>query len=180
MLNETLDVIISLQSVRPIEILPRRLDELFAQLASERSPNEAQMLEDEIWDLWTCHADPTANSLMQQGIYAIARRRWEVAGPLLDQLVVAQPLWPEAWNKRATLRFLTGQLHESARDIRRTLQLEPRHFGALSGFVQICLRLSDPASAMLAARQALRVHPHLLPMRIMMMQLGESPAFTVH
>jgi tetratricopeptide (TPR) repeat protein len=180
MLDETLDVIISLQSVRPIEILPRRLDELFTRLATEPSANEAQILEDEIWDLWTCHADPTANTLMQQGIAAIARRRWEAAGPLLDQLVMAQPLWPEAWNKRATLKFLSGQLNDSARDIRRTLQLEPRHFGALSGFVQICMRLSDPASALLAARQALRLHPHLLPMRITVTQLGYNPAFAVH
>jgi hypothetical protein len=180
MLDETLEVIGALQTVRPIEILPRRLNELFARLATEPSANEAQMLEDEIWDLWTSHPDPTANVLMQQGIAAIAGRRWEMAGQRLDQLVVAQPLWPEAWNKRATLKFLTGQLHESARDIRRTLQLEPRHFGALSGFVQICLRLSDPASALFVARQALRLHPHLLPMHILLAQLGQTQSSAVH
>jgi hypothetical protein len=180
MMDETLHMIGALHAVRPIEILPRRLDELFTRLAAEPSANEAQMLEDEIWELWTRHPDPAANLLMQHAISAIAGQRWGLAGQLLEQLVTAQPLWPEAWNKRATLKFLTGQWHESARDIRRTLQLEPRHFGALVGFVQICLRLRDPASALFVARHALRLHPHLLPMQIMVAQLGDLQVVAKH
>lgn len=180
MLEETLEVIGSLQRLRPIEILPRRLDDLFARLAAEPSANEAQLLEDEIWQLWTRHPDPAANLLMQQGIAAITGQRWSLAGQRLDQLVAEQPLWPEAWNKRATLKYCNGLWHESARDIRRTLQLEPRHFGALSAFVQICLRVNDPASALFVARHALRLHPHLLPMRVLVAQLGPLHNTAVH
>jgi len=45
--------------------------------------------------------------------------------------------------------------------IHRTLELEPRHYGAICGFAQICLSLGDTDSALFAFDAALRVNPHL-------------------
>jgi tetratricopeptide (TPR) repeat protein len=163
--EETLMVVLSLAEIEPIEALPEALDDLFRRLSEQSVAAEASFIEDDIWETWTAHPDPAAGALMSEAIAAIAGKRFERAQSLLDDLVRAQPLWPEAWNKRATLAFLRGLDEASARDIRRTLQMEPRHFGALAGFTQICLRNGETRAALEAAEAALRIHPHLLPMR---------------
>jgi len=54
---------------------------------------------------------------------------------------------------------------ESVINIHRTLELEPRHYGAICGFAQICLSLGDTDSALFAFDAALRVNPHLEAVR---------------
>ena len=71
------------------------------------------------------------------------------------------PDFAEAWNKRATVRFLIGNDAGSRRDIARVMELEPRHFGALSGLGMINMRSGDLQAALQAFEAALRVNPHL-------------------
>lgn len=180
MFDETLRVILSLPEIEPIEALPAALDPLFARLREDATAADAWSIEDAIWGIWIAHPDPAAGELMTRGIAAVAARHFAEAQDLLDRLVRAQPLWPEAWNKRATLLFLRGEDEASARDIRRTLQMEPRHFGALAGFAQICLRHGDAAAALITVEAALRVHPHLTPMRILEEELRRLHPPTLH
>ena len=62
------------------------------------------------------------------------------AKEVFDRLIERHPTWAETWNKRATVYFLQGRDSASISDIYLTLELEPRHFGALGGFAQICMR----------------------------------------
>ena len=48
----------------------------------------------------------------------------------------------------------------SVRDIARTLELEPRHFGALSGLGLINMALERPDAALRAFEQVLEIHPN--------------------
>jgi Tfp pilus assembly protein PilF len=131
--------------------------------------------EDEIWALWTAHDDPALEARMQRAISAIARRRFSEAETLLDALVREAPDWAEAWNKRATLYYLTRRDAESLEDIRRTLALEPRHFGAICGFAQICLRCGEKAAAASAFNAALQINPHLDSVRAILAELEPAP-----
>jgi hypothetical protein len=47
------------------------------------------------------------------------------------------------------------------RDLRRTLELEPRHFGAMLHFVEILARDSAADDVRFALRTARSIHPHL-------------------
>lgn len=180
MFEDVVRVIFSLPELDPIEILPPRLDTLFEQLQAETRTGKAYTIEDEIWALWTEHPDPAATKTMNKAIAAMASKRFDEAQAILDDLVREQPLWPEAWNKRATLAFLQGRDADSARDVRRTLQMEPRHFGALSGFAQICLRNHEPTVALIAFEAALRINPHLSAVRIAAEQLRRQHPHTLH
>ena len=93
---------------------------------------------------------------------------------VFDDLVDIAPEYAEAWNKRATVHFLLGNLADSIADVDVTLDLEPRHFGALSGLGQIELQLGDPAAALSAFEAALLMHPHLPGTRDLNTQLRRN------
>jgi tetratricopeptide (TPR) repeat protein len=139
----------------------RRLERLFAELARAPAPPRARELEALIWALWTNHADPALDATMAEAIDALVRREHARARTHIDRLVDAAPDWPEAWNKRATLAFVEGRDLDSLLDIARALEGEPRHFGAIAGLGQICLRLRRPREALAAFDVALRIHPRL-------------------
>ncbi|WP_341704030.1 hypothetical protein [Ferrovibrio sp.] len=149
-----------------------RLGELFRALQSETPTSPAHAIEDDIWAIWIGHDDPALEARMQRAIAAIARRHLDEAGMLLDALVAEAPDWAEARNKRATVHYLSHRDAESIADIHRTLELEPRHFGAICGFGQICLRHGEMAAAAEAFAAALAINPHLESVRAVLVQLA--------
>ncbi len=72
------------------------------------------------------------------------------------------------------MHFLLGNYADSVADVDVTLDLEPRHFGALSGLGQIELQQGDPEAALSAFEAALQVHPHLPGTRELIRQLRRS------
>ncbi|MEK9960369.1 MAG: tetratricopeptide repeat protein [Rhodobiaceae bacterium] len=138
------------------------LDRLFTELVRTGSDAEAEQLTSEIWTRWIASdGDPDADRLMQSGMALMNRGVLDGAEQVFSQLIHERPDFAEAWNKRATVRFLLGDDTGSRRDIARVIDLEPRHFGALSGLGMINLRNGDPAAALQAFEAALQVNPHL-------------------
>ena len=52
---------------------------------------------------------------------------------LCSTVIELAPEFAEGWNRRATVRYLATDIDGSIADVNATLDLEPRHFGALSG-----------------------------------------------
>jgi len=159
MLEDTLKLVLQTAHATPNPALPSTLDALFETLCRAETAERAAEVEDEIWTLWLEHPRPAAREALERAGQAIAGRDFEQAGRLLDRIVEDFPDYAEAWNKRATLRFLQKRDNDSVNDIRRTLLLEPRHFGAICGFAQICLRQGRGDLALFALQRAHSIHP---------------------
>ena len=138
-----------------------RLEALFAHLKAAPDARAAQEVEAAIWHIWVQSDDEVIGMLMAQGLAAMTRRDLRAALGKFDQIVKIAPGFAEGWNKRATVYYLLGDFPESLHDIARTLKLEPRHFGALSGRGLVLLELDQPADALESFEAALEVHPRL-------------------
>lgn len=136
------------------------LDSLFAQLKEADAPQAAR-LEREIWNEWSKSGSPAMDLLLQRGRDAMEAGDTRAAIEHLTALTDHAPDFAEGWNARATAYFQAGQLGPSVNDIARTLTLNPRHFGALSGLGMIFEQLGQPEKALEAYRAALAIHPHL-------------------
>ena len=156
------------------------LDALFNLLHEARDPRDLAEAEQRIWAIWIGHEDADAARAMRGAIAAFETGDSTAANRELDMMVNQWPNWAEAWNKRATLRFVEERDADSLDDIGRTLELEPRHFGALSGFGQICLRAHDINSALLAFERTVAVNPNLKSVRQVAEVLRRQNPRTIH
>ena len=139
----------------------KRLDALFAQLKAAHAYAQAQPAEAAVWGIWSETDDTAARILLGDGIGAMARRDYRMALEKFDQIVKIAPDFAEGWNKRATVNYLIGLYPASLSDIEKTLELEPRHFGALAGRGLVLIELHEEALALDSFEAALAIHPTL-------------------
>lgn len=151
----------ALARLKPSEMRAEQLDKLFARLIKSEDGAEAQRTEQTIWNLWMTSDSPTADTLLAQAMKASAANETGLALSILDNVIEVHPDYAEAWNKRATVYFLIGRYNDSLKDIEKVLELEPRHFGALSGLGMIKRQQGDLAAARAAFSEALSFNPHL-------------------
>lgn len=142
-----------------------RLDELFVKLRATGDPLQLAVVEREIWAIWSESGRDEVDEALVQGAQAMSRGNFARAIELFGHVIELAPDFAEGWNKRATAYYLADDLDASVRDIQKTLALEPRHFGALSGLGLIFIQQGDLSGALMAFEQVLRVHPNSPPAR---------------
>ncbi|MFT4582531.1 MAG: tetratricopeptide (TPR) repeat protein [Gammaproteobacteria bacterium] len=159
-----------------------RLDELAKAFEKLRVGDDAVRAEaeSEIWTIWSDHPESAAKLEMQHATQVFGKGNVKTAIAEFDSLIDHYPLWAEAWNKRATAQFLLGNDSASIRDIYQTLVLEPRHFGALSGFAQICMRNDAQDAAQAALRRVLIVYPSATGVANAVASLANDSPNTLH
>lgn len=136
-----------------------RLDELFLIFQQTDNPEVVNNAETEIWQIWLQHDNKQTQERLAEGVAAMNRNPHK-AFVIFNELIAEVPDFAEAWNKRATLYYMVGEYAASASDIERTLELEPRHFGALSGLGLVFLAQDQPVRAKSAFEAVLLLHPH--------------------
>ena len=137
-----------------------QLNELFDQLEKTNNPQTAELLEEKIWSLW--HEHPSNNKLTEKlefGTELMKYGNYEYALKVFNNILKTDPEWSEAWNKRATVFFLMDQYTKSLNDIEKVLNLEFRHFGALSGQARIFIRLNEYEKAIISLKKAIKFYP---------------------
>ena len=135
------------------------LDRLFFDLKRERNEKAAERIAQKIWAEWFKSGSASIDLMMTWSQEAVRAGKYHVALDFLDQIVTLQPEFAEGWNRRATLHFMMNDYSKSVSDIRRALALEPRHFGALSGWGMILKKSGRKEQALKAFAQALEIYP---------------------
>ena len=141
------------------------LDGLFERLAVTTSDEEASNITHEIWQRWTANDDPKISQLMQIGIRALNYSTYRKALQSFDRVIEIAPEFAEGWNKRATLYYHIKEYRRSIDDIKKTLRLEPRHFGAWSGLGLVSIAQENYSGALAAFKKALSINPHISNIR---------------
>lgn len=143
----------------PAAARQRVLDELFARLRAAADIDEAKGVAAAIERVWLQSRSDTANLLMQRVLVSLKDQNYPIALALLDKIVALEPDWAEAWNQRATTRFLAGDADGAMADIGQVVRLEPRHFGALAGMGMILQRAGFDKRALQMFNMALAIYP---------------------
>ena len=136
-----------------------RLDFLFERL-SDPELEEWEEVEKEVWRLWSNSGSRSMNLLLELGTRAMAKGDLRAAVERFTVLVENAPGFAEGWNKRATAYFLMQRYSLSVADIEKTLTLEPRHFGAMSGLGMILERFDRNKEALGVYEHLVTIHPH--------------------
>lgn len=146
---------------------PTIRDPLFDRLKASDSEVAAAPIANLLWRDFTRAPDPHAQKLLDRGMRKIRTGDPAGAVPVLDQLVAYCPEFAEGWNQRAFAYYLSGAFDRALADIDRTLEIEPRHFGALSGKVLTLMRQGRDQLALAVLQQALAVHPWMSERRLL-------------
>ena len=153
------------------------LNNLFKQLKKSET-TQAIDIENKIWKIWSTHPSSDRRGyrltiLLDQGSLLIDRRQLKKAYEIFTQIIAIDPNWSEAWNKRATTLYLMNKYESSLDDIKITLNLEPRHFGALSGQGLNYIELKQYEKAIESYKSAQKIYPVMDSAKKMILQLKE-------
>ena len=134
------------------------IDELFERLRTAE-PSEVNAIERLILLAWSDPGSPDLRAVFRQGQIALAQGDFLESVRQFSKLIDRAPDFAEGWNARATTYFLMNQFNHSIADIGMTLQLNPRHFGAMNGLAMILERVEDHEGALAVNRELLSIHP---------------------
>ena len=136
------------------------LDQLFNTLSQSETLEEANATITNIWQIWRTDTEDSVNiQMMRRGIGFMEQGDYINAEAMFTRIINRDSGFMEAWNKRATIRFMRGDLEGSVDDINEVLKREPRHFGALSGLGMINIQRGDLQSALQNYQDILAINP---------------------
>ena len=137
-----------------------RLNNLFKKLNETENQDEIRDLISDIWNIWYEVDDPKVIEYFEKGIQAMNLRNYPLAIRFFNNLIEEDPNFAEGWNKRATVYFMMGNFDKSMLDIIKTLELEPRHFGALDGMGLIFIHKGQYKEAIRVYDKMLEIFPY--------------------
>lgn len=135
---------------------------LFENLANAENELEGRLAEESIWQFWFSQSpSPDVRASLDAGIKRREAYDFEAAEHHLDKVVESAPNYAEGYNQRAFVRFLRENYNDAQTDLETALELEPNHFGAMSGLYRILQRQNRQKAAMKMLQLAVDIHPWL-------------------
>ena len=140
----------------------KRLDQLFRALEYSYDDIEMSNTISTIWNIWLETNDVSIENDFKQGLELMEGGQLQASIEMFTKVIENNSVFAEAWNKRATVYYLLGDFDSSVLDIKETLKLEPRHFGAMDGLGLIFIHLQEYEKAIDVYDQMLKIFPHNL------------------
>ena len=145
-------------------------DRLYERLAAATTEEEGSRAEDAVWEMWIDHPDAEIRDAIALGMRQREAYDWDAALKTFSRVIERDPDYAEGWNQRAFIHFLKGDYDASLADLDKTLELEPRHFGALAGVGLIFMSTNRFDEGQKILRQAVAIHPFLKERRMLVPQ----------
>jgi tetratricopeptide (TPR) repeat protein len=135
------------------------LSNLYAYLATAPDATSAAEIAAVIERVWLISGSDTISVLMERAMRAATLKQYDLSIRLLDAVVELAPDFPEGWNRRAFVHFMSDNRVRALGDLRRALALDPSHFKAMQGLAQIMKESDEKAAALKAYRKLREIHP---------------------
>ncbi len=116
----------------------------------------------EFWHMWFHQKGIQGAKRLIESQTLVEAERTEEAKSILDELILTQPDFAEAWNRRAVLHYMLGRYAEAIKDCEKTLELIPHHFGALHGLGLCHASVGNYLDAIQCFRRTLDIQPFSL------------------
>jgi len=136
-------------SAPPLFSTNPRVENLLNILPKAKNLNQAVTIRAAIWKEWmNSFKSNLVGEKLAEAMQHLYNNKLDAAEKIFGEIIFLEPDFTEAWNKRATVRYLKGDLIGALNDIDQVLARQKRHFGALSGSGLIYIRLGIPKQAL--------------------------------
>jgi len=140
-------------------------------LLDDAEPSVRQVALGTVWQLWGKSGNAAIDKLYQKGLDHMQDGDIPKAIQVFSAIIAKRPEFAEAWNKRATVYYMSGEYDLSMEDCQEVLKRLPQHFGALVGYAQMLAERSEPERALELMERASKVNPYLANAELMIAAL---------
>ena len=139
----------------------KMLGQFYDQLSSAKDLGAARPIMDSIEELWRSSGSDTVDLLLSRVDHFTKDADLDLAGQVLDALADLAPENAEVWHKRARVEVLRNDYTAALADLRRSLNLDPRNYSAISDLGSVLQQVGAKKEALEAYRKALKANPFL-------------------
>ena len=115
-----------------------------------------------LWEIWSHSGDDAVDAMLEDGKNLLKNEAYQQAVECFTTVIETDPDFAEGYNQRAIAYFMLEEWSKSIRDCKRTVALNPDHFGAFAGIGHVYVRLGEIDEAIEAYKQALVINPNLI------------------
>lgn len=138
-----------------------KISQLLAKLKDE-DETVRQYATAQLWQIWFQQKGMWGLEQLRRAQKLIEQGDFRQAEALLSEVIVDNPTFAEARNRRAVLYYLRGEYKKSRADCSEVVRLNQFHFGAWHGLGLCHAALGDYHDAIAAFRKALQIQPYAL------------------
>ena len=121
------------QECPPVADTVEQQKQIMAELSLAPTPADAQVLNRQLWAIWTEAPDALAQAMLDEGMARRSSYDFLGAREVLGRLVEYCPDYAEGYNQRAFVHYLARDFEAALVDLDIALAILPAHLGALSG-----------------------------------------------